>query len=116
MSITNPIISPPLLNTSILDDLRQNEVTGPQRQLGKEFESLFFSLLIKNMRSSTTEDGLFGSESSDTYGGLFDLYMGKHLAKTNGLGIGHMLQSYFSGIDSNDTSTDTRLESGTQTG
>ena len=63
--------------------------------LGAEFESVFFSLLIKNMRTSMTQDGLFGSESSDTYGGLFDLYMGKHLAKSRSLGISQFLESNY---------------------
>ena len=63
-----------------------------------------------------TEEGLFGSEASDTYGGLFDLYMGKHLATTNGLGISEMLQTYLSGKNSNDKPTDTRLDASQQTG
>ena len=120
MSVTNPIISPTLLSTSHLNEPHTTELRGSHERshekLGQEFESLFFSLLIKNMRSSMTEEGLFGSEGSDTYGGLFDLYMGKHLAATNGLGIKQMLQTYFSGIDSNDKPTDARLDSSQQTG
>jgi len=64
--------------------------------IGSEFESVFFSLLIKNMRTSMTEEGLFGSETSDTLGGLFDLFMGQHLAKSSSLGIASILNSYYS--------------------
>jgi hypothetical protein len=30
---------------------------------------------------------LFGGESSDTYGAIFDQFMGEHLAQSNPLGI-----------------------------
>lgn len=61
---------------------------------GEEFEAVFVSLMLKQMRSSMTEDGLFGGDSSDTYGGIFDLYMGKHIAGSQPLGIGEMIKSY----------------------
>ncbi len=64
------------------------------RQTGQEFEAVFFSLLLKSMRTSMTENGLFSEEGSDTYGGLFDLYMGRQLAASSSLGIGQMLESY----------------------
>ncbi len=55
-----------------------------------EFESVFMSLLIKEMRE-TTEDGLFAGEASDSYGALFDLYLGQHMADAGGIGIKQML-------------------------
>ena len=62
--------------------------------VGADFEAMFVSLMLKQMRSSMTEDGLFGGDSSDTYGGIFDLYLGKHIAKSQPLGIGEMVKSY----------------------
>ncbi|MEC8557465.1 MAG: rod-binding protein [Planctomycetota bacterium] len=60
--------------------------------VAEEFESVFVSLLLKEMRGSSQEEGgMFGGESSDSYGGLFDMFMGQHLAKDSPLGIGRML-------------------------
>ena len=59
------------------------------KEVGEDFESLFLSLLLKEMRSSGTgeDGGLFAGESSDSYGGLFDMFLGQHLASSSPLGI-----------------------------
>jgi Rod binding domain-containing protein len=64
------------------------------RQVATEFEGVFLSMLVKEMRDSL-ETGFFGDESSDSYGGMFDLFIGKHLADAQPLGVGDMiLKSY----------------------
>ncbi|MDM4016763.1 rod-binding protein [Roseiconus lacunae] len=63
-------------------------------QLGTEFESVFVSMLLKEMRNSLDE-GFFGSESSDSFGGLFDMFVGKHLAESDALGVGKMLAGQY---------------------
>ena len=42
----------------------------------------------------TLDQGLFGDEGSDTYGGLFDMYLGQHLSAAGGLGIDRMISQY----------------------
>lgn len=69
------------------------------QSVGDEFESVFFSMLLKEMRNSldtTGEGGLFAGEKSDTLGSLFDLYMGQHLASSNSMGISRAIVSYLS--------------------
>ena len=61
--------------------------------LGAEFESLFVSLMLKEMRQTASEDGLFAGDSSDTYGGLFDMFLGQHIAQGSPLGIGKLIES-----------------------
>jgi Rod binding domain-containing protein len=53
---------------------------------------MFVSMLLKEMRS-TLEGGLFGEEKSDTYGALFDMHLGQHLADSGALGIRDLLLS-----------------------
>ncbi len=56
--------------------------------VAKDFESLFLGQLLKQMRQTGgKEGGMFGSDSADVYGGLFDFFMGKHLSDAGGLGI-----------------------------
>lgn len=59
-------------------------------QLGVEFEGVFMSMMLKEMRNSLDE-GFFGGESSDSYGGMFDLFIGKHLAQSKPIGISDLL-------------------------
>lgn len=61
------------------------------RDVGVEFESVFLSMMLKEMRNSLENGGFFGEESSDTYGGMFDLFIGKHVAEGQPLGIAQML-------------------------
>ena len=62
--------------------------------VGKEFESVLLSTLLKNMRSTVSENGLFAGDDSDTFGSMFDLFMSQHMASTNPLGIGQMIESF----------------------
>jgi Rod binding domain-containing protein len=56
---------------------------------------MFASLLIKQMRQTLDQEGeggMFGKDSGDVLGGMFDTFMGDHLAKAGGLGIGKMVK------------------------
>lgn len=56
--------------------------------MAKEFESTFLSMLLKEMRQTLDEDGgFFPGDTGDVQGGLFDLYLGKHLADSGGVGL-----------------------------
>lgn len=67
-------------------------------EMAQEFESLMLSQLIKQMRQSSGGEGLFPGDKSDTYGGMFDMMIGKHLAESGGFGLADQLASSFDGI------------------
>lgn len=71
------------------------------KSVGTDFESVFMSMMIKEMRNSL-DGGFFGEESSDTYGGMFDLFIGKHLASSSPLGIGEMLLDQYRKTQANE--------------
>jgi peptidoglycan hydrolase FlgJ len=59
----------------------------------KELEATFLSLLLKEMRQTLEpEGGLFPGDTGDVQGGLFDLYLGKHLADIGGVGMAASLE------------------------
>ena len=61
----------------------------------KEFEAVMLSMALKEMRKSLTpSQGLFGGDKSDTYGGMFDMFMGQSLAQNSPLGMAEMIQKY----------------------
>ena len=59
----------------------------------EQFEGVFLSLVLKEMRK-TVGEGVFGGDASDTLGGLFDLTLGQELGRQGGLGITDSLARY----------------------
>jgi len=59
----------------------------------KDFEGLFLSMMIKEMRQTSSGDGLFSGDASDTYGGMFDMFLGNELAAGKGLGLESVFRS-----------------------
>ncbi len=67
------------------------------KKAGQDFEALFFSMMLKEMRKSISSEeggGLFAGEGSDTYGGMFDSFIGQHMASSGQLGIAKTVESY----------------------
>jgi len=79
----------------------QPKSAAEAQAVAEDFEAVFMSMLLKQMRSCMTEEGLFGAESSDTYGGIFDMYMGKHLAAGQPMGIGQIVNAYVQNAGTN---------------
>lgn len=69
-------------------------------EAGKEMEATFLALLLKQMRESLdSEDGggLFPGDTGDVQGGLFDMFMSRHLAEAGGVGMAAALASQLQG-------------------
>jgi flagellar protein FlgJ len=97
-SIANSL--PTTLPLSPLTELQASRLENDGQRIegaAREFESVFLSLLLKEMRNTLDKDdgGLFGAEGSDTFGGMFDMFMGQHLAKAQPLGIANAINTYF---------------------
>lgn len=90
VSAALPMATSPQLQQAVSEKLNSKEQAA---EVGKEFESLFLSLMLKEMRSSL-EGGMFQGDGSDVYGGLFDMMMGQSLASSSPLGIQKMIQNY----------------------
>jgi flagellar protein FlgJ len=73
-------------------DAGGSAVADKIRDAAQDFESLFLSEILKQMRQNLEPGGLFGKDGGDIYGGLFDFFMGKHLAQAGGVGIASYIQ------------------------
>lgn len=62
-------------------------------QAAREFEGLLTSMLLKQMRQTVSGEGLFPGDASDTYGGMFDMYLGDFIARSGGLGLADQIES-----------------------
>ncbi len=83
-----------------LDNVTQKErSSADSRKSGKadkaikDFEGLFLSMMIKELRQSSSGEGLFSGDSSDTYGGMFDMFLGNEMAKGKGIGMESLFRS-----------------------
>ena len=66
--------------------------TPDSLKAAKDFESVFSSMMLKEMRQSLDPGTLFGGDTSDIYGGLFDQFMGQHMADSGGIGMAKMIR------------------------
>ncbi|TWU02378.1 rod-binding protein [Stieleria varia] len=110
----NPIsggLTSGLLDSATVTNLPSDAIASRMESVGTEFEGVFLSMMVKEMRNSL-ETGFFGEESSDTYGGMFDLFIGKHLAQSRPLGIAEMMLEQYS--KNQDRSSPTASESSPQ--
>jgi Rod binding domain-containing protein len=68
--------------------------TASPEVVGRGFEEIFASILVKQMRQTVGEGGMFGHDPGDVLGGMFDHFMSQHIASTGSLGIGKMIQKH----------------------
>jgi flagellar protein FlgJ len=57
-----------------------------------QFDPLLVSQLLKQMRQTLQPNGMFAGDSGDVQGGLFDMFLGQHLAQAGGFGIAAMME------------------------
>ena len=60
---------------------------GDVGDAAREFERLFATLLVKEMRSTLPEGFFGGGAGSDVFDGWFDEHLGASLAEGHGLGL-----------------------------
>ncbi|MBP3956824.1 rod-binding protein [Gemmata sp. G18] len=68
----------------------QSKEEARLKNMAGEMEATFLSMLLKEMRQTLDPDeggGMFPGDSGDVQGGLFDLYLGRHLADGGGIGL-----------------------------
>lgn len=65
---------------------------SPER-MGQAFESVFASMLIKQMRESLDSETMFGNDPGDILGGMFDQFLGEQLGRSGAFGIARMIRA-----------------------
>ncbi len=81
---------------SITARLRSGDA-GAIGKVAKDFESMFVSIVLKEMRQTLGPGSLFGDDTADINGGLFDMFMGKHLVDAGGFGVAKMMEKALDG-------------------
>lgn len=69
------------------------KVDAEKDAVAKQVEGMFASILIKTMRQTLGETGLFPGDSADILGSLFDQHMGEQVSTSGGLGVAENFRS-----------------------
>ncbi len=85
------------------------------REVARQFESLFTTMMLKSMRQATPSDSLFGSDQQDFYQDLFDQQMATQLSRGKGLGLADMLVRQLMQTGGVDESANTGVSMNTNT-
>jgi flagellar protein FlgJ len=98
MSVTAVQAGIPLIKTTLgLLAATAKDTSKQVQEAAKEFESLLVGQLLKQSRETLgKEGGFFGTDKSDTYGALFDFFLGKHLADSGGFGLAGTIERQLS--------------------
>lgn len=89
---SGPVEKPETLLKPNLPDPAKTE------KIARDFEGLLGSMLVKELRQTLDQQMLFGSNSGDVLGGLFDQYFGSHMSAGSGLGASKMVERYLDRI------------------
>ncbi len=86
------------------------------RKAAKQFESLFTSYMLKSMRKSVPESGMFGDDfGGDMLEDMFDMEFANQMSKGNSFGVAEMLYHKLTGesLEQNPEMMQMLQESGT---
>jgi Rod binding domain-containing protein len=93
-SIQNALLSQPLpLSDAFgVSSAKVKPNLPDEQKAAKDFESVFTTMMLKEMRQTLDADSLFSGDSSDIYGGLFDQFLGQHIADAGGMGLAKVVR------------------------
>lgn len=93
-------IAPAVYNDlGALQNLKLQSRDDPDAALGEvasQFESVFVSMMLKSMRDTLPEDGLFSSSQMGTYQDMFDQQLALDLSRNNGIGLASVIEHQLS--------------------
>lgn len=69
----------------------QTDSSATLEKVAKQFESMFIQMMLKNMRSASLGDDIFGSEQMDFYRDMYDQQLALHMSSQKGLGLASTL-------------------------
>ena len=75
------------------EGLFNQELKKEKDAVAAQLEGMFASVLIKTMRQTLGEEGLFPGDSADILGGLFDQFMSEEISSGGGFGVADTFRS-----------------------
>jgi flagellar protein FlgJ len=82
------------IDAQALGALRAQAKNAPDAALSKvatQFEALFIQMMLKSMRDTISQDGMFDNEATRTYMGMMDQQLATSLSGKSGFGLSEIL-------------------------
>ena len=82
------------LDPAALNALRTQAQNAPQAALktvAKQFEAVFLNMMLKSMRDTVSQDGMFDNEQTKMFNGMLDEQYASQLSQGRGLGLADMI-------------------------
>ncbi len=76
--------------TQNMAQLEHQQATDPE-EAAKKFEGLMIQMMVKEMRKTLPDNGLFGSDDVSMYEDLFDQVLADRIAEGRGLGLAEQM-------------------------
>ena len=86
--------SPNYMSVNATSEIAPLVAEGKASVAGEKIESMFASMLVKSLRATLGEEGLFPGDKSDALGSMFDQYLGDEIARGKGLGLSRAISAY----------------------
>lgn len=67
------------------------------KAVAQQFEALFLQVVLKSMRDAIPQDGMFDSESTRTYQGMYDQQLATMMAQRGGTGLAAAIERQLNG-------------------
>ncbi|HKO88548.1 MAG TPA: flagellar assembly peptidoglycan hydrolase FlgJ [Burkholderiales bacterium] len=93
MAVDPALSSSLAIDSKSLESLKQQAKASPDkalRQAASQFEAVFMNMLMKSMRDTLSQDGLFDSQQTKMYTGMLDQQMAQKLSE-RGLGLADLM-------------------------
>ena len=74
----------------------QQQSPEATKQVAKQFESIFVGMMLKSMRDTLPEGGLFNSETERMYRDMFDKQLSLNIANGQGIGLAAVIERQLS--------------------
>lgn len=90
---SNPLImTNPYQAMSNYKALEKRDPEAALKQVSKDFEAIYINMLLKSMRKTVPDTGLFGNDSaSDTYQEMFDEQLAVQMSQGQGFGLADVI-------------------------
>lgn len=91
--MNNSLLQPPAMPTTLQGNLNRPGSKPDVEKVAQDFEAAFLSILLKEMRQTLEPSTMFEGDKSDVFGGMFDQFLGEHLAQAGALGIARLVKN-----------------------
>ncbi len=91
MNTSSPVVYNDLASLSRLKVQSKDDPSTALNEVAKQFESVFVSMMMKEMRNTLPKDGMFSSNEMESYQEMFDQQLSLDLSRNGGLGLADLI-------------------------